>query len=81
MHLRRVDTVAMAGGRGRARNQNNKSNNNSNSSNKGRRRRGSDPFSVKAALFVEGGVLSDWHPNPNPNPSTPTSFRGPSLSL
>ncbi|GMY35710.1 tuftelin-interacting protein 11 [Fagus crenata] len=66
----------MAGGRGRARNQNNKSNNNSNSSNKGRRRRGSDPFSVKAALFVEGGVLSDWHPNPNPNPSTPTSFRG-----
>ena len=66
--------VAMAGGRRRpAKTQNNKSNSNNSSSNNKGRRRGSEPLSVRAGLFVEGGLLSDWQ---NQTPS-----RGLSLSL
>jgi len=64
----------MAGGRRRpAKTQKNKSNSNNSSSNNKGRRRGSDPLSVRAGLFVEGGLLSDWQ---NQTPS-----RGLSLSL
>lgn len=77
--LNRLDSAAMAGGRRRTNNHSSSNNNNNSNSrgNKGRRRRGSDPSSVKGALFVEGGFLSDW----NRNPSSPNPSRGPSLSL
>jgi hypothetical protein len=61
----------MAGGRRRNNTTDDHNNNSSNS--KGRRKRGS----VKAALFVEGGFLSDWPRNP----SSASTSRGPSSSL